>query len=52
MAAPDGDDGAGPMAVWWWLPGGGGTVRILQARGALRCVMRVRRSGAKFRLAA
>jgi len=46
MAAPGGDDGAGRLAARWCPPGGGSTVRILQARGAWRCVMPARRSGA------
>jgi len=37
--------------VWWCPPGGDGAVRVLRARGAWRCVMPARRSGAKFRLA-
>jgi len=52
MDAPGGDDEVGRLAVWWCPLGGGGTERVLQARGAWRRVMPARRSGAKFRLAA
>jgi len=51
MVAPSGDDETGRLAAWWCPPGDGGTVRVLWARGAWRCVMPARRSGAKFRLA-
>jgi len=37
MDAPGGDDEAEHLAVWWCLPGGDGTVRVLRARGAWRC---------------
>ena len=52
MAAPSGDDEAWHLAARWCPPGGSGAVWILQARGAWRCVMPDRQSGAKFRLAA
>jgi len=48
MDAPGGDEGAGRLATGCCPPGGGGgsAVRILQERGAWRCVMHARRSGA------
>jgi len=52
MVAPGGDIELGRLAPWWYPPGDSGTVRVLQARGAWWCGMPVRRSGAKFRLAA
>jgi len=52
MEAPGDDAETRSLAVWWCPPGGGGTVRVLLARGVWRCVMPARRSGAKFRLAA
>jgi len=52
MDAPGSDDEAEHLAVWWCPPGGDGTMRVLRARGAWRCVMPARRSGAKFRLVA
>jgi len=47
QAAPSSDDRAGRLAARWCPLGGGGVVRILQARGAWRCVMPARRSGAR-----
>ena len=40
------------LAVGWSPPGGDGAVRILLALGARRCVMLIRQSGPRFRLAA
>jgi len=39
-----GGGGEWRLATGWSLPGGDGAVMILQARGAWRCVMPVRRS--------
>jgi len=40
------------LAVEWSPPGDDGAVMMLLARGAWRCVIPARRSGAKFRLVA